>query len=79
MIRHGHPVWLATHNVFETFVWQSGLAFFPIGGDLSELMAYMVKNPALIPSMSGLQPDGSKNGADGRTDARRLLEIMYNA
>lgn len=55
MVRHGHRVRLATHNVFETFVRQSGLEFFPIGGDPSELMAYMVKNPGLIPSMSSLQ------------------------
>ena len=55
LVRHGHRVRLATHNVFETFVRQSGLEFFPIGGDPSELMAYMVKNPGLMPSMSSLQ------------------------
>lgn len=33
----------------------SGLEFFPIGGDPSELMAYMVKNPGLIPSMKSLR------------------------
>lgn len=55
LVRHGHRVRLATHNVFETFVRQSGLEFFPIGGEPSELMAYMVKNPGLMPSMSSLQ------------------------
>jgi hypothetical protein len=33
----------------------SGLEFFPIGGDPKDLMAYMVKNPGLIPSMKSLR------------------------
>lgn len=53
--RHGHRVRLATHNVFESFVLDSGLEFFPIGGDPAELMAYMVRNPGLIPSMKSLR------------------------
>ncbi|KAL1966364.1 hypothetical protein VTN77DRAFT_4506 [Rasamsonia byssochlamydoides] len=53
--RHGHRVRLATHNVFEEFVRRSGLEFYPIGGDPAELMAYMVKNPGLIPSMKSLR------------------------
>lgn len=52
---HGHRVRLATHNVFDTFVRKSGLEFFPIGGDPTELMAYMVRNPGLIPSMKSLR------------------------
>ncbi|OJJ08353.1 hypothetical protein ASPVEDRAFT_393860 [Aspergillus versicolor CBS 583.65] len=52
---HGHRVRLATHGVFESFVRDSGLEFYPIGGDPSELMAYMVKNPGLIPQMQSLQ------------------------
>ncbi|KAJ5753529.1 uncharacterized protein N7511_007682 [Penicillium nucicola] len=52
---HGHRVRLATHGVFESFVLQSGLEFYPIGGDPSELMAYMVKNPGLIPQMKSLR------------------------
>ncbi|KAI2893061.1 CAZyme family GT1 [Aspergillus niger] len=53
--RYGHRVRLATHNVFEAFVRNSGLEFYPIGGDPEELMAYMVKNPGLIPNMRNLQ------------------------
>ncbi|KAF7303781.1 Glycosyltransferase family 1 protein [Mycena indigotica] len=53
--KHGHRVRLATHNVFEEFVRGSGLEFYPIGGDPAELMAYMVKNPGLIPSMRSLR------------------------
>ncbi|KAI0439820.1 sterol glucosyltransferase [Xylaria telfairii] len=53
--KDGHRVRLATHNTFERFVLDSGLEFYPIGGDPSELMAYMVKNPGLIPSMESLR------------------------
>ena len=35
----GHRVRIATHNVFEEFVRDSGLEFFPIGGNPTELMA----------------------------------------
>lgn len=53
--RYGHRVRLATHNIFDQFVRDSGLEFYPIGGDPAELMAYMVKNPGLIPSMRNLR------------------------
>ncbi|KAB8271619.1 hypothetical protein BDV30DRAFT_213293 [Aspergillus minisclerotigenes] len=52
---HGHRVRLATHDVFDSFVRKSGLEFYPIGGDPAELMAFMVKNPGLIPSMKSLK------------------------
>ncbi|KAK2596458.1 hypothetical protein N8I77_013348 [Diaporthe amygdali] len=52
--RYGHRVRLATHDVFESFVTSSNLEFFPIGGDPAELMAYMVKNPGLLPGMKTL-------------------------
>ncbi|KAL5003687.1 UDP-Glycosyltransferase/glycogen phosphorylase [Aspergillus recurvatus] len=53
--RYGHRVRLATHDVFRNFVVDSGLEFYPIGGDPAELMAYMIKNPGLIPGMQSLQ------------------------
>ncbi|KAK7177329.1 UDP-glucose,sterol transferase [Paraphaeosphaeria sporulosa] len=55
--RYGHRVRIAIHNMFEDFVRNSGsgLEFYPIGGNPSELMAYMVKNPGLIPSLESLQ------------------------
>ncbi|KAF2798871.1 glycosyltransferase family 1 protein [Melanomma pulvis-pyrius CBS 109.77] len=53
--KYGHRVRLATHNTFQDFVLESGLEFYPIGGDPKELMAYMVKNPGLIPSMKSLR------------------------
>ncbi|KAF3019889.1 hypothetical protein E8E15_001620 [Penicillium rubens] len=53
--KHGHRVRIATHDVFADFVHESGLEFFPVGGDPAELMAFMVKNPGLIPQMKTLR------------------------
>ncbi|KAK7052327.1 glycosyltransferase family 1 protein [Favolaschia claudopus] len=53
--KHGHRVRLATHDTFESFVRASGLEFYPIGGDPAQLMAYMVKNPGLIPGIRSLR------------------------
>jgi hypothetical protein len=51
--QHGHKVRIATHPAFKSFVeTDSQLEFFSVGGDPSELMAFMVKNPGLIPSLS---------------------------
>ncbi|PVH82903.1 glycosyltransferase family 1 protein [Cadophora sp. DSE1049] len=51
----GHRVRLATHDCFEEFVHKAGLEFFPIGGDPTELMAYMVKNPGIIPKFESIR------------------------
>lgn len=53
--RHGHRVRIATHGVFADFIHSSGLEFFPIGGNPADLMAYMVKNPGLLPQMETLR------------------------
>ena len=59
---YGHRVRIATHPAFKNFVEQdSGLEFFSVGGDPAELMAFMVKNPGLIPSVSTV-----KTGEVGR-------------
>lgn len=57
LCKYGHRVRIATHDMFGDFVRKSGsgLEFYPIGGNPSELMAYMVKNPGLIPSMKTIQ------------------------
>jgi hypothetical protein len=52
---YGHRVRLATHPVFQSFVEENGLEFFSIGGDPAELMAFMVKNPGLMPGMDSLK------------------------
>lgn len=48
---HGHRVRLATHLAFRDFVLDADLEFFNIGGDPAELMAFMVKNPGLLPNI----------------------------
>jgi len=50
-----HRVRLATHPTFRQFVEENGLEFFSIGGDPAELMAFMVKNPGLMPGMDSLR------------------------
>ena len=53
---YGHRVRIATHPTFKTFVQNDiGLEFFSVGGDPSELMAFMVKNPGLIPSVEAVK------------------------
>lgn len=52
--KFGHRVRIATHPPFRNFVENSGLEFFSIGGDPKEMMAYMVKNPGLLPHMKSL-------------------------
>ena len=52
---YGHRVRLATHGTFKKFVEENGLEFFDIGGDPAELMAFMVKNPGLIPGIQSLK------------------------
>ncbi|KAM6525894.1 hypothetical protein FALCPG4_011426 [Fusarium falciforme] len=65
--QYGHRVRLATHNVFDNFVRQAGLEFYPIGGDPEDLMAYMVKNPGLILSVESLRGG----------DVSRKRKMMY--
>ena len=68
---HGHRVRIATHPAFKGFVEQdSGLEFFSVGGDPSELMAFMVKNPGLIPSLETV-----KQGEIGRR--RKAMYEMF--
>lgn len=52
---HGHRVRLATHASFQGFVEENELEFFSIGGDPMELMAFMVKNPGLMPGFDALK------------------------
>jgi UDP:flavonoid glycosyltransferase YjiC (YdhE family) len=52
--KYGHRVRLATHPTFREFVQENGIEFFSIGGDPSRLMAFMVKNPSLVPGLRTL-------------------------
>lgn len=63
--RYGHRVRIATHPAFRSFVEgeeagggndnSGGLEFFSVGGDPSELMSFMVKNPGMIPTLSSVR------------------------
>ena len=53
--KFGHRIRVATHPIFQRFVEGQGLEFFNIGGDPAELMAYMVKNPGLMPKLDALR------------------------
>lgn len=52
---HGHRIRLATHLAFRDFVLDANLEFFNIGGDPAELMAFMVKNPGLLPGLDTIR------------------------
>jgi UDP:flavonoid glycosyltransferase YjiC (YdhE family) len=52
---YGHRVRLATHPNFKDFVTENGLEFFSIGADPAALMAFMVKNPGLMPGFDALR------------------------
>ncbi|KAM5371182.1 hypothetical protein ACJA88_009751 [Fusarium oxysporum] len=69
---YGHRVRIATHPAFREFVEKdSGLEFFSVGGDPSELMAFMVKNPGLIPTLETV-----KAGDIGRR--RAAMATMFH-
>jgi hypothetical protein len=68
---------IATHPAFRKFVEDdTGLEFFSVGGNPSELMAFMVKNPGLIPSMETI-----KEGEIGRRRAAmyEMFQGMWRA
>lgn len=67
---HGHRVRLATHSTFKSFVEENRLEHFDIGGDPAELMAFMVKNPGLMPGVDSL-----KSGDVGRR-RKGMYEIL---
>lgn len=62
---YGHRVRIATHPTFQQFVEENGLEFFSIGGDPAELMAFMVKNPGLMPGVEALKSGEIKKRRQG--------------
>ncbi|PPJ58193.1 hypothetical protein CBER1_02591 [Cercospora berteroae] len=74
---HGHRVRIATHPTFRDFVEKDGgLEFFSIGGNPSELMAFMVKNPGLIPNLQTIREGEVKRRRDGMAE---MFDGMYRA
>ncbi|KAL2443724.1 Sterol 3-beta-glucosyltransferase UGT80B1 [Exophiala dermatitidis] len=68
--KYNHRVRIATHPTFKQFVIENGLEFFSIGGDPAELMAFMVKNPGLMPGWDSL-----RNGDVGKR-RRAIYEMI---
>ena len=68
--QYHHRVRLATHATFKGFVEGQGLEFFNIGGDPAELMAFMVKNPGLMPGFESL-----RHGDVGKKQ-KEIFEIL---
>ena len=73
---YSHRVRICTHPVFKDFVEENGLEFFSIGGDPAVLMAYMVKNPGLMPGK-----ESWKAGDVGkrRSDIAEILEGCWRS
>ena len=44
LVKDGHRIRIATHEIFKDFITGAGLEFFNIGGDPQDLMNYMVKS-----------------------------------
>lgn len=72
----GHRVRVATHEEFRSSVQDVGLEFFNVGGDPRKLMAYMVKNPGLLPSMETLRKGSIR---EKREDIREILEGCWQS
>lgn len=73
---YSHRIRICTHPVFKDFVEENGLEFFSIGGDPATLMAYMVKNPGLMPGK-----ESWKAGDVGRrrADIAQILEGCWKS
>ncbi|KAG7041707.1 glycosyltransferase family 28 domain-containing protein [Colletotrichum scovillei] len=70
---YGHRVRICTHPVFKDFVESNGVEFFSIGGDPEALMAYMVKNPGLLPSRESVK------AGDIKQRRKEMAEIINGA
>ncbi|TVY23129.1 Sterol 3-beta-glucosyltransferase [Lachnellula hyalina] len=65
---YSHRVRICTHPIFKDLVEENELEFFSIGGDPATLMAYMVKNPGLMPGIESLKAgDVGKRRSDMST------------
>lgn len=72
----GHRVRIATHEIFRSFVRDVGLEFFNVGGDPRKLMAFMVKNPGLLPRMETLRKGSIQ---EKRDEMREILERCWQS
>lgn len=70
---YNHRVRICTHPTFKNFVEENGLEYYSIGGDPAKLMAYMVKNPGILPSK-----ESRKAGDVGQRRAE-IEEMLHGA
>ncbi|OJD29965.1 glycosyltransferase family 1 protein [Diplodia corticola] len=68
-----HRVRIVTHPNFKGFVEENGVEFYSMGGDPEKLMAYMVRNPSILPSMASVK------AGDVRMRRREIAEMLYGA
>jgi Glycosyltransferase family 28 N-terminal domain len=73
---YSHRVRICTHPVFQSFVEENGLEFFSIGGDPAKLMAYMVKNPGILPSRESVRAGDIHSR---RMEIEEMLEGSWRA
>ena len=74
--KHGHRIRVATHDAFEFFVRDAGLEFYPMGGDPDELVAYIMKNPGVIPQIETIRAGGIRKQ---REITARMLEGCWDS
>ena len=66
----GHRVRIASHTVFKDFVEEHELEFFDIGGNPEELMAFMVRNPGLLPTYEAF------HSGDVKRQRKNIYQIL---
>lgn len=72
----GHRVRFATHLTFRNLVLAEGLEFFSIGGDPSELMAFMVRNSGFFPRLNSIR---SGSITKRRRDMRQIFDGCWHS
>ncbi|KAL1629206.1 hypothetical protein SLS56_005541 [Neofusicoccum ribis] len=70
---YSHRVRIATHPNFKTFVEENGVEFYSLGGDPEKLMAYMVRNPSILPSLASMK------AGDVGMRRKEIAEMLHGA
>ncbi|KAF4540217.1 UDP-glucuronosyl/UDP-glucosyltransferase [Lasiodiplodia theobromae] len=68
-----HRVRIVTHPNFKGFVEENGIEFYSMGGDPEKLMAYMVRNPSILPSLASMK------AGDVGMRRKEIAEMLYGA
>ncbi|GME65336.1 glycosyltransferase family 1 protein [Neofusicoccum parvum] len=70
---YSHRVRIVTHPNFKTFVEENGVEFYSMGGDPEKLMAYMVRNPSILPSLASMK------AGDVGMRRKEIAEMLHGA